>query len=276
MNPENRKPISLIYSLFEDKTYLEILKETIEKSIQMHEELLNWISVQLANVEEKIKYVVLDMYTIYRSEIKRDPLTSDQKQELLLLTNEQLKEKLKDFYVTEEDLNKLSGEYRIRFLELENELIRLLNEYRELAYAREKLTEELRYRESLKEIYKKVLDLLQLYPKHIRLGNLDQLELTAMRYFTDAYLSLLANGLLYGDVEIMEVANLIVLPYILNLQETSLSRDGFFLKLVHNAPLITELGPRKDELKQQSASEIFPLFSKDKEYSGLINWFIKK
>ena len=262
------KPLHSLYVLFEEEPYISLLKRKLQEfdvdKVQNY--LLKQINNSLDEVKDQLKAILVELYEIYKEDIEKDVLTENEKLQLLSKDFEELVKELKEIKVSEEDKSKLSIKNREKLNNLMLQFMELYKEYVELSEAKRILETQIKHVHEYKETFEKLLDLLESYPKHLRFGFLDDVELKALRYITDIYFTFFAHGLVLGDVEAFKTANFIILPLIINIQETSLSKNAFFLSLLHRAPLIEPYVEQisKSELKGESLKDLYGLDVKEK------------
>jgi len=254
------KPVPAQYILFEDKTYMETLKELINQDIEILDYKIDELEKMQASILDKMKQLLIELYKIYREDVEKNPLTYLEEKELSQKSFEELKETIKKINL---DRSKIVVSNLEKINDIINELVVLNNRYSLISLALETLIEEKKRYLNKRRIYEKLYDLLRLYPKHLRLANLSEYELSAIRFVVDAYFSIFATGVVLDNPKDIAIANFVILPLILNIQETSLSREGFFLRLLHHAPLISAPGPSKEEIRKEVLKELYSQLAKE-------------
>ena len=227
--------IPSIYTLFEQKPYLQLLQEKAQtqRLKRYYEALESELKLEEERIKNAIMEHLLNLFIIANEELKlgiEEDLnvltTIDNYEDFKNYVNEKIKPKI--------DYKLLYERYRHQL----NHLTQLYIELYKIKQSLERLEYEKRKGENLANIYNTLIEFLELYPKHLRMGNLDAFEVKAMRYISDTYFVLLSKALVFNDPLALQKANFVVLPFIVNIQETSLSKEAFFLRLVHSAPLI--------------------------------------
>ena len=103
------KPLHSLYVLFEEEPYISLLKRKLQEfdvdKVQNY--LLKQINNSLDEVKDQLKAILVELYEIYKEDIKKDVLTENEKLQLLSKDFEELVKKLKEIKVSEEDKSKL-------------------------------------------------------------------------------------------------------------------------------------------------------------------------
>lgn len=268
------KPIHSLYILFEEEPYITLLKKKISKfdTESVHSYLLKQINDSLEDTKEELKQILLEIYEIYREDIEKNPITDKEKARLMSLTFEELIEALKNVRISEEDKKKITLRNSEKLDALLLKFTELYKNYIELSEAKNYLETQVKNLHEYKETFEKLLDLLESYPKHLRFGFLDDQELKALRYITDTYFTFFTQGLILGDVDALKSANFTILPLIINIQETSLSKNAFFLSLLHHAPLVeTIINKEVVDTKEETLKELYGIKLKNDKSNNEVN-----
>lgn len=243
-----RIPIPITYQLFEDKTYLEILKEKEQELGRI--EGLELLSLVQQEIESKKLRIMRLTLTLLEEAGVLTPLES-YKILLKKLDWDSFWKYLKRSYGGEIERIKLTKKTKKILIEIHRTLFELKN----LIDYYKDLSEKIELFKRKGEIIRKLREMLELYPKHLRMGFLDEIETQALRYITDSYFTLFGYSFLSGDLKYMELANFLVLPLIINLQETSLSKQAFFLRLVHGSPVVPQMQVPEEVLKEEEKAK---------------------
>jgi len=228
-------PVPATYTLFEEKPYLQLLKEKLEKFdiSQYFENIERMLDLEKREIEEQIMDMIINLLIVANEDLKlgieneiRELSSINDFKAFKTYYNEHIKNK-----IPHDVLHKRYRAYFIHLMNLYNELQRIHKAINQISHEKER-------GKRMYEIYKTLIEFLEIYPKHLRMGNLDPFEVKALRYIADTYFTLLSKALVFNNHNLLQKANFIILPLIINIQETSLSKDAFFLRLVHSAPLI--------------------------------------
>jgi len=235
-------PIPSTYSLFEDKPYLQILREKIKQFRELRESVTTLIEKELEFKKNELeKMIISDLYNLANSLIVDGYLDKSIINKLKKTSGfddfrtayNEIVDELKKKNVLNEVFKKYNGELRY--------LVDLYVEYNHVVLAINDLQKKKEIYELYEKVYSKFLDMLEIYPKHLRMGVLNEFEVKATRFITDTYFTIFARGLIFDDLKSLQEAFFIIAPYIINIQETSLSKEGFFLRLVASSPLIQQM-----------------------------------
>jgi len=237
-------PIPSTYSLFEDKPYLQILREKIKQFRELRESVTTLIEKELEFKKNELEKTITSyLYNLAGSLVADGYLDKSFISKLKKASNfddfrnvyNEIVNELKKKGVLNEVFKKYNGELRY--------LVDLYVEYNHVVLAINDLQKKKEIYELYEKVYSKFLDMLEIYPKHLRMGVLNEFEVKAIRFITDTYFTIFARGLIFDDLKSLQEAFFIIAPYIINIQETSLSKEGFFLRLVASSPLIQQMPP---------------------------------
>ncbi len=230
---------SLVYKLFEDKTWFEQVEELTQENTlkEVIEAEIERLKSEIEVIDNEIKERMATLYFLATGKNISPEDVNDEIQKEIEENWDKIRNNL-EVQIISQEIIQLLQERQMR----EKEIIKLRKQQRNVG----------RYSSSFKILY----DYLRMYPKYIRLGVFNELEVEITRAWMDTYNLLVYDGIVNNDPTPITFANQVIAPNIITLVETSLARNGIFLQMILGSPILQEetpviVPPEKEEVVEE-------------------------